>query len=94
MVILLIEHPVPNYDRWKKVFESDPLGRKVSGVQSHRISRPAGDEGIVMIELEFRELAEAESMLNRLRELWKSVEGRIIMEPKARIIEVLENKKY
>jgi len=33
MHILRIEHPVPNFDAWKKAFDSDPLGREQSGVR-------------------------------------------------------------
>ena len=28
MYILQIEHPVPNYEGWKKAFDSDPVNRK------------------------------------------------------------------
>ncbi len=38
MYILQIEHPVPNYEGWKKAFENDPIDRKGSGVTHYRIS--------------------------------------------------------
>jgi len=31
MYILRIEHPVPDYDGWKKAFDSDPVGEEVWG---------------------------------------------------------------
>lgn len=33
MLILQIEHKVPNYEGWKKAFDSDPISRKKSGVK-------------------------------------------------------------
>jgi hypothetical protein len=33
MVILGIEHSVPNFDGWKQAFDSDPVGQKKSGVR-------------------------------------------------------------
>jgi len=39
MYVLRIEHPVPDYARWKKTFESDPVGRKKSGVRRYQILR-------------------------------------------------------
>ena len=94
MIILQIEHPVPDYDGWKKAFDSDPMGRERSGVKSYRITRPVDDKNYVLIELTFEEREKAESMLKGLQNLWKQVEGKVIGAPKARIIEVLETKNY
>jgi hypothetical protein len=35
MYILRTEHPVPDYDGWKKAFDSDPVGREKLGVRRH-----------------------------------------------------------
>ena len=43
MYILRIEHPVPNFDGWKKAFDSDPVGREKSGVRRYQILRPTDD---------------------------------------------------
>lgn len=94
MIILQIEHPVPNYDGWKKAFDSDPMERARSGVKSYRITSPVDNKNYVLIELSFEEREKAESMLERLKELWKQVEGKVMMNPQARIIEVLETKNY
>ena len=44
MYILRIEHPVPNFDGWKKAFEGDPVGRAKSGGRRYRILRPVDDQ--------------------------------------------------
>jgi hypothetical protein len=94
MHILRIEHPVPSYEGWKKAFDSDPIGREKSGVRRHRVSRAIDDPQYVMIDLEFDTRAEAESCLVALRALWGRVEGKIITDPRARIVEVVESKEY
>lgn len=94
MIILQIEHPVPSYEGWKKIFESDPMKRELSGVKSYRISRPIDDINYVLIELVFENREKAETMLEGLQNLWKQVEGKVIGTQKARITEVIEQKIY
>ncbi len=43
MVILHIEHPVSNFNFWKKAFDSDPVGRAKSGVKRYQVLRPWDD---------------------------------------------------
>ena len=90
MVILQIEHKVPNFDGWKKAFESDPINRKKSGVLRCSILRPIDDPNYVIIDLEFDNLKDAENTLSALRNLWKDVEGKVMMNPQTRILDVIE----
>jgi hypothetical protein len=94
MHILRIEHSVPDYDAWKKAFDSDPIGRKRSGVRRYRLLRPVDDARYVMIDLEFDTLAQAEAAHRALRQLWGSVEGKIIEKPRGRIVEVVEGVEF
>lgn len=94
MIILQIEHPVPDYNSWKKAFDNDPMDRKGSGVKSYKIFRQADKPNIVIVELEFDQKEAADIMLTKLRGLWKQVEGQIISGPSARIIEMVESKEY
>jgi hypothetical protein len=93
MHILQIEHPVPNYEGWKKAFDSDPINRKQSGVRRYKISRKTGNPNYVIIDLEFDSLNEAEACHAGLRNLWNRVEGTVMNNPQARIIEVVESKE-
>lgn len=90
MTILHIEHPVPNYDGWKKAFDSDPMNRKQSGVVRYRVYRAVQEPNHVAIDLEFAELAAAEKMLKGLQMMWQKVEGSIMNGPEARIFDVIE----
>lgn len=94
MVILQIEHLVTNFENWKKVFDSDPLNRKLSGVRAHRIFRTTGNENNIIIELEFDNMEEAEKMRGKLENLWNRVEGKIMVNPSARILETVESSEY
>jgi hypothetical protein len=67
MHILRIEHPIKDFDAWKKAFDSDPIGRRRSRVRRHRVLRPTDDAHYVMVDLEFDGLAEAEAMHAVLR---------------------------
>ncbi len=94
MYILHIEHAVPNYDGWKKAFDSDPVGRKKSGVRRYLISRLVDDPNYVMIDLEFDTLEEAEDLLAALHQVWEGIGGQFIMNPQGRIVEAVEIKTY
>jgi hypothetical protein len=59
MYILRIEHPVADFEGWKRAFESDPVGREKSGVRRYQILRPVDDEKYVMIDLEFDTASQA-----------------------------------
>jgi hypothetical protein len=92
--ILRIEHPVPSYDGWKAAFDSDPVGRERSGVRSYQILRSLEDPNYVMIDLEFDSKEEAEALLAAMRQVWSRVEGSIMTNPQARIVEVAETREY
>jgi hypothetical protein len=94
MYVLRIEHPVPDFDGWKKAFDSDPAGRKKSGVRRYSISRAVDDRNFVMIDLEFDTTVAAEGMLDAMRVIWTRVTGTIIRSPQARIVEVVESVQY
>jgi len=94
MYILRIEHPIADYAGWKQAFDSDPVGRAQSGVRRYQILRPIDDERYVIIDLEFETVREAEALLAAMRVVWGRVEGTIIMNPQARIVEVVEITSY
>ncbi|HKV56998.1 MAG TPA: hypothetical protein VJO32_01905 [Ktedonobacteraceae bacterium] len=93
MVILQIEHPVPNFDAWKKAFDSDPVNRKQSGVRRYRVLRPVDNPNYAIIDLEFDSVDKAEGLLAAMREVWRSVQGTIIESPRVRIVSAVESKE-
>jgi hypothetical protein len=94
MTVLRIEHPVPDYEAWKQAFDADPVGRERSGVRRYRILRASDDPSYVMIDLEFDTAAEAETMLASLRVIWDRVQGTLMSDVRARIVEPVEATEY
>jgi hypothetical protein len=94
MFILQMEHPVPDYNGWKKAFDSDPLKRQQSGVKSYRIYRELDNLKQVIIQLDFDSLGEAEEMHKALKQLWSKVQGTVMMNPQSRILEMTESNQY
>ena len=92
MVILRIQHAVPDYAGWKQAFDNDPVDRKGSGVRRYQILRGLDDPNDVMIDLEFDTKIEAEALLNAMRRVWERVEGTVIWHPQAWIVEVAESR--
>lgn len=90
MIVLQIEHPVTDYHGWKKVFDSDPMGRKKSGVIRYKIFRQTDNPNYVVVDLEMNSLDEATNLLAKLQQLWKQIEGTVITGPKGKIIEMVE----
>ena len=94
MHILQIEHPMPDFDTWKRAFDSDPVHREQSGVRRYRVMRPVDDERYAIVELEFDSEGWAEAMRTALRELWGRVEGQVMTNPQARIVETIESREF
>jgi hypothetical protein len=94
VTVLQIEHKVPNYNGWKKAFDSDPINRKESGVRRHRIFRPTDDPDYIIIQLEFETLHAAEEALTALRKLWTKVEGKVMVDPQTRMLDIAEAIDY
>ncbi|MEZ4671953.1 MAG: hypothetical protein R3E39_28955 [Anaerolineae bacterium] len=94
MILLHIEHPVPNFDAWKVAFDGDPVGRQKSGVRRYHILRPVDNANYAIIDLEFDTLQQAEALLAAMQQVWTRVGGSIMMDPQWRISEVVEAKVY
>jgi len=92
MPTLRIEHSVPNFEKWKQVFDTDPLDRKGSGVRRYRVLRAKDDPALVLIDLEFDSLPEAETFMARLEEVWRGPARAVMQNPRARIAESVEVK--
>jgi len=91
MPILRIEHAVPDFNGWKRAFDSDPADRKGSGVRRYQVLRSVEDPNYVMIDLEFDSTEEADGLLAKMRRVWSSGEGQKVMRnPQARIGETVE----
>ena len=94
MYVLNFWHTTPDYTAWKKIFDSDPLGREASGVRRYVIEHPVGDGQTVIGHLEFDTLGEAETFAGRLQEVWSGPAGQVVSNAGSNITEVLEQKQF
>ena len=94
MYVLRIEHSTGDYDRWKQLFDSDPVDRAGKGVRRHYVSRAVDDPAQVCIELAFDSQEQANGLLEAMRGVWSQVPGDVISQPSSRIFEVTEEKGY
>lgn len=95
--MIVLQHPVADFEAWKQAFDSDPVGRVHGGVTRHAIYRPADDPGSVVVNLEFGTRRQAESFLPALRALWERVGDRIGFEAagvQAQIVDEVERVDY
>jgi hypothetical protein len=76
------------------MFDSDPIGREKSGVRRYRIYRKAEDPNYIIVDLEFDNSNDAQAALVALRNLWGKVEGTIMANPQARILDMVELREY
>jgi len=90
MIVLQIEHNVSSYDGWKNAFDNDPINRKKSGVKRYQVYQSVEDPNYVVIDLYFDSLEESAGALNALQKLWPKVQGTVMVNPKARMLNVRE----
>lgn len=93
MPILHIEHPVPDFDRWKRAFDSDPAGRERSGVRRYQVLRAVDDPNYVMIDLEFETREQAEGLLRTMEGIWGRPDHTLSRSQHARIVDVVESEE-
>ena len=93
MPIVRIEHSVPNFEKWKQAFDSDPADRKGSGVHRYQVLRLKSDPNYVMIDLEFDSVEMAETFLRTMQRIWGGPGKAVMLNPSGRIADVVEVKE-
>jgi hypothetical protein len=91
MAALLSQFNVGNYDEWKQMFDSDPVGRK-DAAKGHRIYRSVSDPSDVFIRLEFDSADEATSFRERL--LSSGVMDRVTVKNEPTVVEEADSATY
>lgn len=94
MIILHIEHSVADFDKWKASFATFEDFRQQSGVCRYQISRPVDNPNFAMIDLEFNSLAEAEALLEGVKQVWGRVNGTLINNPQWWFCEVVHVQEF
>jgi hypothetical protein len=71
MTILMIEYHVEDFNRWKAVFDSDPMDRTSYGVVKHWIYRDPDDPNHHMLGMEFATAGQAREFRVALAPMWE-----------------------
>jgi hypothetical protein len=73
MFTLHIEHPITDYETWRKAFDTFAAARSNAGVVGERISRPVDDPRYIVLALDFDSVEEAVSFQRFLEtQVWSS----------------------
>ncbi len=91
MSILLIEHPISDFDTWYDAFGRFAERRKEGGVLSERITQPFDDPHYVLIDLEFANVEAAQRFQQFLEtQVWSNPANSPALEgsPRTRIVEM------
>lgn len=94
MPIVRIEHSVPNFEKWKLAFDSDPADRKGSGVRRYQVLRLRDDPNYVLIDLEFESVREAEAFVRTMERIWGGAGKAVMHDPRARVADLVEAKEF
>lgn len=92
MPLLRVQHVVPNFEAWKRAFDSDPIAREASGVRGYKIHREVGNPNFVVIDLDFGAVGDAQKFLEKLRALWAGYGDAVMRNPEAWVLETVESK--
>ena len=79
MVMVRIEHTVPDFEKWKMAFDNDPADRKGSGVRRFQLLRLHDNPNFVMIDLQFDDQGQATAFGNVMQRIW-SAGGKAVMQ--------------
>jgi hypothetical protein len=91
MAFILISFEVDNYDEWKEVFDSDPVGRKAVA-KGHLISRAVDNPNQIFLRTEYPSVEDAKTFQERL--LASGVLDRFPPKLGPTVVEVAEEVTY
>jgi hypothetical protein len=96
MHVVQIEHPIRDFDTWKRAFDSDPAHREESGVRRYNVYRPIDDPNYIAVDLEFATRAEADAFKTAIERVWRSPQAAPALggTPRARVVDVVESRSY
>jgi hypothetical protein len=96
MATLHIEHAITDFDTWAQAFARFDEARRQAGVRGHRVQRPVDDPQYVVIDLDFEDVASAESFLGFLKaNVWadRGNSPALAGDPKTAILEVATDER-
>ena len=93
MASLVMNIEVEDYDAWKAMFDSDPVGRKQSAT-GHTLSRSVDNPNSVFIRSEFPSVDEAKAFRQRLLDSGVLERAGATVKTPPTVVEVAETVTY
>jgi len=92
MAAFMLGHfEVGDYDNWKKMFDSDPAGRRETA-KGHALSRSVDSPSEVFVRVEFASVGEAKAFRERL--LASGALDNVTVKTQPTVVEVAEQVTY
>jgi hypothetical protein len=91
MAFILMRGDVGDYDAWKPMFDSDPVGRR-QAAKGHRILRSVENPSEVFIQLEFASSDDAKAFRERL--IASGVLDRMAVKTEPTVAEIVDEAAY
>jgi hypothetical protein len=91
MAFILGVFDTGDFDTWKKMFDSDPAGRKQSG-KGHRVFRSVENPNRAFVSVEFASADEAKSFRERL--LASGALANVTIETEPTVVELVDEARY
>jgi hypothetical protein len=91
MAWMLMSFELNDYDEWKQLFDSDPVGRKAVA-KGHRILRAAGNPNEIFLAVEYPTVDDANTFRGKLLE--SGVLERFPPKTGPTVVDVAEEVRY
>lgn len=72
MITVHVETKINDYDTWRDAFDRYDRARRDHNVLAYRISRPDDDPGVVLVDLDFGDRADATAFIQVLEKVWQT----------------------
>jgi hypothetical protein len=90
MTTLHLQVPINDLPAWKAGYADNTETRRNAGVRSETVRHPVGDESLVVVDLEFDGVPQAEAFLGFLKERIWNDQPILAGTPKASILESVD----
>ena len=91
MAFILGVFDTGDFDAWKKMFDSDPAGRKQAG-KGHRVFRGVDNPNKAFVSVEFASVDEAKAFRERL--LASGALADVTVETEPTVVELADEARY
>ena len=88
MIVVAVRHPVPDYDKWKAVYDTYPPTS--NGAKFARVNRSVDDPNVVLVVCGFDTLDGANAFNNDPTLKAKMGEAGVVVAPRIEIYEEVE----